>query len=62
VLAIAHHFRHSPVCLSSRRETYVDVLGQELVRDAVLVDDIVVHAGASCGRACEKSEEAKKCQ
>lgn len=37
--------------------TYVDVFSQELVRDAVLVDNVVVHAGA--GGGCSE-EEAKK--
>jgi hypothetical protein len=31
--------------------TYVDIFGQELVGNAVFVDDIVIHAGAGRGRA-----------
>jgi hypothetical protein len=40
----------------ARWRTYVDILGQKLVGDAVLIDNIVVHAGA-CGRSAEKEAE-----
>lgn len=38
-----------------RGGTYVDVLGQQLVRDLVLIDDIVVECGASGGCANEET-------
>jgi hypothetical protein len=40
------------------RQTYVDILGQELVRYAVFVDDIVVHAGAGSRRSGEETEQS----
>jgi hypothetical protein len=38
--------------------TYVDVFGQELVGNAVLVDDIIVHAGSRGRRTEEETEES----
>lgn len=38
------------------RRTYVNVLGQQLIRDAVFVDDVVVHASA-CGCSSEQETE-----
>lgn len=38
------------------RATYVDILGQKLIRYAVLVDDIVVHASASTGGSQQEAE------
>jgi hypothetical protein len=43
---------------ADEQSTYIDVFGQELVGHAVFVDDIVVHARAGCGRACEETEES----
>jgi hypothetical protein len=40
------------------RPTYVDILSQQLVRNAVFVDDIVVHAGAGGRRAEEESKQS----
>jgi len=40
------------------RQTYVDILGQKLVRYAVLVDDIVVHAGAGSRRSGEETKQS----
>lgn len=37
--------------------TYIDILSQKLIRDAVFVDDIVVHAGTG---SCRSEEEAKE--
>jgi hypothetical protein len=37
---------------------YVDVFGQELVGNAVFIDDIVVHAGAGCCRTEKETEES----
>jgi hypothetical protein len=62
VLAIVPNFENDLICLWSRKGTYVDVLGQKLVRNAVFVDDIVVHAGAGRGCTCEETEQAKRCQ
>jgi hypothetical protein len=39
-------------------QTYVDVFGQELVRYAVFINDIVVHAGAGRGCTGEEAEES----
>lgn len=39
--------------------TYVDVLRQKLVRYAVFVNDIVVHAGAGACRTKEETEESE---
>ena len=41
--------------------TYVDVLGQELVRYAVFVNDIVVHACAGCGSTEKEAEQSVVC-
>lgn len=38
--------------------TYVDIFSQELVRNAVLVDDIVVHAGARRRRTEKEAEQS----
>ena len=37
--------------------TYVDILGQELVRDFVLVDHVVVECGARSGRSEKEAED-----
>lgn len=37
--------------------TYVDIFGQELIRDAVFIDDIVVHASAGRRRTEEEAEK-----
>jgi hypothetical protein len=50
--------RCSYLSATGEHSTYVDVFGQELVGHAVFVDDIVVHAGAGSGRACEETEES----
>lgn len=42
--------------------TYIDVLGQKLVRYAVFVDDIVVHAGAGSCRTHEETEKSGSIQ
>lgn len=38
--------------------TYVDVFSEQLVGDAVLPKDVVVHARARGGRSEEESEES----
>jgi len=38
--------------------TYIDILSQKLIRDAVFVNDIVVHAGAGSRRSEEETEES----
>lgn len=43
------------------RIAYIDVLSQELVRYAVFVDDIVVHASSGSGRAREEAEKPETC-
>jgi hypothetical protein len=43
------------------RLTYVDVFGQELVRHAVFVNDVVVHARAGCCRTEKETEQATMC-
>jgi hypothetical protein len=40
----------------------VDVLGEQLVADAVLVDHVVVHAGAGGRGAEQEAEESIRCQ
>jgi hypothetical protein len=42
-------------------QTYVYVFGQELVRYAVLIHDIVVHAGAGRGGTGEEAEKSGSC-
>jgi hypothetical protein len=38
--------------------TYIDVLSQKFIRDAVLVNDIIVHAGAGGRRSEEEAEQS----
>jgi hypothetical protein len=54
-MRISHSSYHIAI---GEQSTYIDVFGQELVGHAVFIDDIVVHAGAGCGRACEETEES----
>ena len=39
--------------------TYVNVFGQELVGNPVLVNDIVVHARAGCRRTEKESKQSR---
>jgi hypothetical protein len=50
LLAIVH--------VLSFHQTYIDIFCQKLVRDAVFVNDIVVHAGAGGCRAEEETEKS----
>lgn len=45
----------------NRGMTYVNVFGEELVGNAVFVNDIVVHACAGRGRTEEEAEESVSC-
>ncbi|KAH9862349.1 hypothetical protein IAQ61_010553 [Plenodomus lingam] len=46
--------------LEKEEETYIDILGQELIRDTVLVYNVVVHARTRSRRAEEETKEAAK--
>lgn len=49
-------------CIRAMLEgTYVNVFGQELVGNTVLVNDIVVHARAGCRRTEKESEKSRNC-
>jgi hypothetical protein len=61
-LDLALELAHVPLNPLDRALQGVNVLGEQLVADAVLVDDVVVHGGAGRCSACEKAEEPAACR
>jgi hypothetical protein len=59
---LALELAHVPLNPLDRALQGVNVLGEQLVADAVLVDDVVVHGGAGGCSACEKAEEPAACR